>query len=64
VQLPKSGETCADYLWNSLVTWIGDDFEKLLDTIASDRRNNPELAKIADRDDYLASGISSVNLED
>src|SRR5260370_40787202 len=42
----KSGETCADYLGNALVTWIGDDFEKFLDTIASDRGDNPELAKM------------------
>src|SRR5260370_28111728 len=50
---PKSGETCADYLGNALVTWIGDDFEKFLDTIASDRGDNPELAKMgADRIDH------------
>ena len=49
---PKSGETCADYLGNSRVTWIGDDIEQFLDTLTSDRRNNPELAKMgADRID-------------
>ena len=47
---PESDETRTGYLRNSLVTWIGDDVEQVLDTIASDRCDDPELAKMrADR---------------
>lgn len=49
----ESGETCAGYFRNSLVTWIGDDIEQVLNTIASDRCDDPELAKMgADRIDH------------
>ena len=53
---PESGETCAGNLGNSLVTWIGDDIEQFLDTIASDRSDNSELGKMgADRIDHRRS---------
>src|SRR5882762_2207563 len=43
----------ARYLWNSLVTWTGDDIEQFLNTIASDRSDDPELSKMdADRIDH------------
>jgi hypothetical protein len=50
---PEGCETRARYLWNSLVTWIGDDIEQFLNTIASDRSDDPELSKMgADRIDH------------
>ena len=50
---PESQETRTGYLWNSLVVWIGDDIEQLLDTVAPDRCNNPELGKVGpDRIDH------------
>ena len=43
----------AGNLRNPLVVWIGDDSEQFLDTVASDRRNDPELGKKGpDRIDY------------
>ena len=50
---PECHETRTGYLRNSLVVWIGDDIEQLLDTVAPDRCNNPELGKMgADRIDH------------
>jgi hypothetical protein len=43
---PEGCETCAGDLRNSPVPWIGADVEQLLDTPASDRRDNPELGKM------------------
>jgi MFS family permease len=34
-------------LWHPFVTWIGDNVEQLLDTIAPDRRDDPELGKMS-----------------
>ena len=46
-------ETRTRDLRNSLVIWIGNDIEQLLDTIASDRRNDPKLGKMGpDRIDH------------
>jgi hypothetical protein len=48
----KSGDARARYFWQPGVLCIGDNFEQLLHTIASNRRNDPELGKVcADRID-------------
>jgi hypothetical protein len=39
-------ETRTSYLRNSLVVWIGDGSEQLLDAVTPDRRNDPELGKM------------------
>src|SRR5258707_11366271 len=39
-------ETRTGHFRNSLVVWIGDDIEQLLDTVTPDRRNDPELGKM------------------
>ena len=44
---PECGETHPCYHRNSLVTWIGDNVKQLLDTLASDRCDDPELAKMS-----------------
>ena len=47
VQLsPESGKARAGYLRNPLVTWIGDDIEQFLNTLAADRSHNPEFGKM------------------
>jgi hypothetical protein len=43
---PKSCETYTGYRRNSLVTWISDDIEQFLDTLASDRCDDPKLGKM------------------
>ncbi len=49
----ERGETRAGNLRQPLVTWIGDDPEQFLDTIAPDRRDDPELGKMGtDRIDH------------
>ena len=49
----ESGHTRTGDLGQPLVICIGDDAEQLLDTIASDRRDDPELRKMsADRIDH------------
>ena len=46
-------ETRARNLRHPFVTWVGDDLEQFLDTIASDRRDDPELGKMGtDRIDH------------
>ena len=40
------GDTLRVYLRNSPVVWIGDDIEQFLDTVAPNRRNDPELGKM------------------
>ena len=42
----KCCETHMGYRRNPLVTWIGDDIEQFLNTIAADRRDDPELGKM------------------
>jgi hypothetical protein len=42
----ESSKTCAGHLGEPAVGWIGDHFQQLLDTPASDRGDNPELGKI------------------
>src|SRR5258705_7566924 len=50
---PECQETRASHLRNSLIVWIGYDVEQLLDTVASDRCNDPELGKMGlDRIDH------------
>ena len=39
-------QTHTGYLRNSLVVWIGDDIEQLLDSVTPDRCNNAELCKV------------------
>jgi len=39
----KSNETSACNLGHPFVAWVGDDIEQFLDTLASDRRDDPEL---------------------
>src|ERR1039458_6565349 len=47
-QLSSEGqETRTSYLRNSLVVWIRDDSEQLLDTVTPNRRNDPELGKMS-----------------
>src|SRR5918994_4926402 len=49
----ERGETRAGDRGHPFVTWIGDHPKQLLDTIASDRRDDPELCKMgADRIDH------------
>ena len=49
----ERGKTRARDLGHPFVTWIGDDTEQFLDTIASDRCDDPELGKMgADRIDH------------
>ena len=49
----KGGKTLACDLWHAIVIRIGDDVEQLLDTVAADRRDDPELGKMgADRIDH------------
>ena len=49
----ERGETRTRNLGHPFVTWIGDDREQFLDTIASDWRDDPELCKMgADRIDH------------
>jgi hypothetical protein len=46
-------QTRTSYLRNSLIVWIGYDIEQLLDTVAPDRCNDPELGKMGpDRIDH------------
>ena len=54
---PQLGAECRETrtgnLGHPLVTWIGDDTEQFLDTIAPDRCDDPELGKMgADRIDH------------
>src|SRR6266436_9060101 len=50
---PECRETRTSYLRNSLVVWIGYDIEQFLDTVAANRRNDPELGKMGpDRIDH------------
>ena len=50
---PECRETRTSYLRNSLVVWIGYDIEQFLDTVAPNRRNDPELGKMGpDRIDH------------
>src|SRR5271156_5486611 len=44
--IPECRETCTSYVWNSLVVRIGDDIEQFVDTLTTDRRNDPELGKM------------------
>ena len=48
---PKRRETRTDYHRYSLVTWISDDIEQFLNSLASDRSNDPELGKM--RPDHI-----------
>src|SRR5665213_388479 len=49
----ESGNTCACNVRHPLVGWIGDDIEQLLDTLAPDRRDDPQLGKMGpDRIDH------------
>ena len=48
---PQCGETGTGYRRNARVSWIGDDIEQRLDTLASDRRDDPELGKMSP--DYI-----------
>src|SRR6476659_5198496 len=51
--IPECRETRTSYLRNSLVVWIGYNIEQLLDTVAPDRCNDPELGKMGpDRIDH------------
>jgi hypothetical protein len=43
---PKCCETGTRYHRNPLVSWIGDDIEQRLDTLASNRSDDPELGKV------------------
>src|SRR5450631_4877851 len=50
---PEFQETCAGHFRNPPVAWIGYDIEQFLDTAAPNRRNDPELGKMApDRVDH------------
>ena len=44
---PKCCETRTRYHRNSLVSWIGDNIEQRLDTLAPDRRDDPELGEMS-----------------
>ena len=48
---PQCGETGTGYRRNARVSWIGDDIEQRLNTLASDRRDDPELGKMSP--DYI-----------
>ena len=48
---PQCGETRTRYRRNARVSWIGDDIEQRLNTLASDRRDDPELGKMSP--DYM-----------
>jgi hypothetical protein len=49
----KCQETHTGHLRNPPVAWIGYDVEQFLDTVAPNRRNDPELGKMApDRVDH------------
>jgi hypothetical protein len=48
-------EAGARHLRESAVGWIGDDFEQLLDTVASDWGDDPELGEI--RADRINDGV-------
>src|SRR4029077_3515869 len=49
----KGGKTLTCDLWHPLVIRIGDDVEELLDTVAANRRDDPELGEVgADRIDH------------
>ena len=49
----ERGDTGARNLGQPFVIWIGDDPKQLLDTIAPDRRDDPELCEMgADRIDH------------
>jgi hypothetical protein len=50
----KSGNAGPCYLWKPSVSGIGDNFEQLLDTVASDRCDDPELSKV--RSDGIDDG--------
>jgi hypothetical protein len=54
VQLsPQCCEAHPRNLWHPFVPWIGDNIEQFLDTIASDRRHDPELSEMStDRIDH------------
>ena len=56
-QSPQCGETGRGYRRNALVSWMGDDIEQRLDTLASDRRDDPELGKMSP--DYIRSPLSA-----
>jgi hypothetical protein len=43
----ESSKTRTGYLREPAIGCIGDDFQQLLDTPASDRGDNPELGKIS-----------------
>jgi hypothetical protein len=42
----ESGDALARYFWEPGVLCIGDNFEQLLHTIASNRRDDPDLGKV------------------
>jgi hypothetical protein len=42
----KGGKARARHLGQPFVTGIGDQIEQLINTVASDRRDNPELGKM------------------
>src|SRR4029077_17132182 len=44
--IPECRKTRTSYVRNSLVVRIGDDTEQFLDTVTTDRRNDPELGKM------------------
>jgi hypothetical protein len=50
----KSGNAGPCYLWKPSVSGIRDNFEQLLDTVASDRCDDPELSKV--RSDGIDDG--------
>nr|WP_249152413.1 hypothetical protein [Bradyrhizobium liaoningense] len=41
----ESRKTRAGHLWDPAFSWIGDDFQQLLDTPAPDWGHNPELGR-------------------
>ena len=44
--IPECRQTRTSYVRNSLVVRIGDDIKQFLDTVTTDRRNDPELGKM------------------
>ena len=48
----ERNKTSSRHIRNTLVVWIGNDIEQLLDATTSDRRNNTKLSKSPDRVDH------------
>ena len=49
----ESSHTCARYLGNAPITWIGNDIEQLVDALSPDRRDDPKLGEVSsDRIDH------------